>query len=81
MSKGHAVGLDQRYRSGLTSKVVLRRVKPAAEREDDKAEANCLDIMLCALFLLPQTQQNAWSPKGIMCGMSVVCIVCRWERL
>jgi hypothetical protein len=53
MSKGHAVGLDWRYRLGSTSKVVLGRVYPAAEREDDKAEANCLDIMLCALFLLP----------------------------
>ncbi len=53
MSKGRAVGSDQRYRLGLTSKVVLGRVYPAAEREDDKSEANCLDIMLCALFLLP----------------------------
>ncbi len=35
-----------------------------AGREDDKAEANCLDIMSCALFLLPQMQQKAWLPKG-----------------
>ena len=47
------VGSDRRYRLGLTSKVVLGRVYPAVEREDDKAEAICLDIMLCALFLLP----------------------------
>jgi hypothetical protein len=48
-----AVGLDQRYRLGSTSKVVLGRVYPAAEREDDRAKANCLDIMLRALILLP----------------------------
>jgi hypothetical protein len=63
--KGCAVGSDWRYiyRLGLTSKVVLDRVYPAVERQGDKAEANCLDIMLCALFLLPVTQQKAWSLK------------------
>jgi hypothetical protein len=70
MSKGRAFGLDQRYRLGLTSKVVLGRVYPAVEREDDKAEAICLDIMLCALLLLPQKQQKDVVTKGVVCGVS-----------
>jgi hypothetical protein len=44
---------------------------PAAEREGDKAEANCLDIMLFALFFFVTSHAaKGMVAEGIVCGVS-----------
>ena len=62
MSNGHAVESERRWNNGLTAMGVLGKRQPDCTRTGDRAPAKSIAIMLCARFLLPRSQQKAWSP-------------------
>ncbi len=65
MSNGRAVGSDRRWNCDSMPSGVLGYKYPACAKADDsdRVRANSLAMMLCARFLLPLSQQKAWSPK------------------
>ncbi len=63
MSKGRAVGSEQRYRCVSMSNLVFGYMYPACASAGERIIAKLLAIELCVHFLLPLLQQNEWSPK------------------
>ena len=63
MSNGRAVGSDRRWNCDSMPSGVFGNKYPACAKAGDRARAKSLAMTLYARFLLPLSQQKAWSPK------------------
>jgi len=64
MSNGRAVGSERRLKIGSVVRGVFGCMYPAWAKAGDKARAKSWAMTLCARFLLPRSQQKAWSPNS-----------------
>ena len=62
MSNDLAVESERRWSVCSIAMGVFGKRYPACARAGDRAPARSVAMMLCVRFLLPRSQQKAWSP-------------------